>query len=284
MLPQTSQQEQEGPTIGFGLAPILKTLESTANNRSASVWNLFLINIETIIRNRGSIGKDNYITPEEIMNDCNLLTQYISAYVRDSDRTQRQKAIVAFYSTHYESMPSIYLKEKFPKGTEERWALRDAFEKYLDRNYKGMSYDNLDVHFGICEKGGWPYQSLFKDLSKLDRSIKFRNVAMISHVPGDFLIYKNFAKFSLLESFTGGVKSVKEFGEKVFGDPELPFTKHVYMLFGDKVYIKGILDNKDKRRAKEIAKTQHWRLTTDRNILESILQNKLDPSLTYQKW
>lgn len=274
-------------TVSHGIAPILNTLSSLVNLPNKPAWSLYLINVETLIRDRKVSGEEGYDSNAalHVLQDCTVLTQYINSYVEHGVKNLlKEKPIVCFYLPHYERLPVAYLRPKLPKGTEERWQVRAEVEKLLRTQGWPLKYDSIDVLFTIAGvKGGWPHKDVWNDLYQYQDGLRFRNTLMVSHVPLDFHLYRVVKGFTILESYTGALKNIKQLGKKVFSDEIIPFNKYTHLLLGDKWYMKPLLDTKTKRMLRERAAIEHWTLLSDKAILESLAKLRLIPYELYTK-
>lgn len=265
-------QKFNGVEVSYGIAPILSTLGNLANSSDSPKWTLFLINVETIIRDREQ--KDHNITASEVLTDCDVLSQYISAYCRHCGGDDTDKPIVCFYLPHYENIPKQYLREKFPQGTEIRWGIRNSIEMELKRKGFQPEYDGVEVLFSVPGKiSSWPHRDVLQDLTRYKDRIRFRKVLMVSHVPLDFHLCRAFRDFTIMESYTGNLKTLPDFGRKVFQDENVPFNKYTHLLLGDKWYLKSLIPSKSKRELKEVAAKERWNILSDKLVLEKILQH-----------
>ena len=265
-------QVYNGIPINYGILPILNALAQMSRATKRKVWTLYLINVETLIRDH----KDNTVSQDilvrNILTDCTVMSQYISAYNRTVNLSNRQKPLICFYMSKYEHIPQAYQRDKFPKGTEERWKVRDAFTDLLSKEGFQNSFDDTEVVFATAgeEKGEWPHKVLVRDLQKKYDGIQFRPTLLVSHVPLDFHMYRTFSDFTLLESYTGNFKNQKDFGKKVFQDPNLPFNKYLHVLLGDKWYLKQQVEPKVKKMLISVATEQNWVLLPDHKVLEAL--------------
>lgn len=274
MRPDATQQVFNGISVSYGIAPILSTFSTLSGQFKKPYWNLFLINVETIIRDCKEDGNDKVLA-QKTLTDCTVLAQYIAAYCRISVPSQlKERPIICFYLPHYENIPKIYLRDKFPKGTEERWEVRDEIEKILARDGFPTSFDSTQVLFLVVgTKGAWPHRELASDLCKQIDAVRYRKVLMISHVPSDFHLYRVFGRdFNILESYTGAIKNQKQFGKKVFGNDAVPFLKYTHLLYGDKYYLKAQVPIKTKRQINELAAKEHWSILPEKSVLQSLIR------------
>lgn len=272
-------QVYNGIQVSYGIAPILNALSVLSRQPNRKKWTLYLINAETLIRDRKS--KDTTIeqTALNVITDCTVMAQYIAAYNRTIDFTNQHQSVICFYLSKYENIRQPYLRKILPKGTDERWEIRDEVEKLITNEGFANSYDDTQVTFCVAgDTKAWPHKELVTDLNKKFDGIVYRSVLMVSHVPLDFHLYRTFKDFTLLESYTGNFKTVKDFGKKVFGDPEVPFNKYTHLLLGDKWYLEALADKKTKSLIKKRAKDHHWNLLPDKNVLKEIVDMHLQIS------
>lgn len=266
-----------GIEVSYGIAPILGAISDISKKRDRKVWNLYIINIETLIRDR----RDNTATVEQIarnvITDCTVLAQYIATY-NNMVRSPHTKVnpVICFYIAQYENISKKYLREKFPKGTEERWTIRNRISEIITQEGFIESFEGTDILFTIEDgKKYWCHKGLLQSLGSKYDNIPYRTTLLISHVCSDFHLYRVFKDFTLLESYTGAFKQSKEFGKKVFGDESVPFNKYTHLLLGDKWYIKLQLDNKSRKLLKEHAAKNNWSVLPEKTILEQIVNMHL---------
>lgn len=265
-----------GIQVSFGIAPILGAISNISRERNRPRWGLYLINIETLIRDRKDNVSDTTAIVNGVITDCEVMSQYISTYNQIVNPTSRQRPLICFYMPHYENITKTYLRDKFPKDTDKRWEIRELITKAVwERGFQN-SYDNTDVVFSIADSNHkWPHKQMVQELGKVYENIFMRNTLLVSHVPIDFHLYRVFSEFTLLESYTGTFKKHKQFGKKVFGDPEIPFNKYTHLLLGDKWYIKQQVEPKIKKAIKEKATSENWNMLPDKAILKSLVEMHL---------
>lgn len=263
-----------GIAVSYGVAPILGAISDMSRSSKRKTWNLYLINIETLVRDRNDRTSIVEQIARDTIVDCTVLSQYIATYNAICGGTHSKlKPIICFYMGHYEHLPSTYRRDKYPKGTEERWKVRDAIAEIIQKEGFIENFEGSDILFSVeDEKGKWCHKSLVKSLGERFTDIPFRSTLLVSHVCSDFHLYRVFKDFTLLESFTGKFKQKPEFGKKVFDSEHIPFNKYTHLLLGDKWYMKCQLDNKGKRDIKKRAEAEQWNLLPDKSVLEKILQ------------
>lgn len=281
----TSTTLYEGLEVSYGVAPILNTFTTLSAKTIRPKWNLFLINVETLIRNRDrDIQLSNKELAESVLNDMQVLAQYISSFNRNNTSyNHKRNYAIFFYLPHYDGIPEQYLRKSFPKGTEHRWEVRDEMEEMLQKQTVQNAIDNTRIYYvtvGSKKNHTWPHKDLLKDIMTNEENSQYSSVLMISHVPVDFHLYKYFKEFTILESYTGAMKQKKDLGKKVFHDNNIPFNKYTHLLLGDKWYLNALAPAKMKSQMKKEAISHHWNIIPDRGVLSSVMSfNTIDHRL-----
>ncbi len=268
------------PAVSYGTATLIEAIKNQFNNPRIIPWSLYLINIETMIRNQKEVGK---VDPEDVaisvIIDCETFARYlVTNYQQYGFAHGESRSVICFYISKYENIDSKYLKDKLPKGTEERCAVRDSIINTVTKlGFPDLSSDNTDVIFAVneCADKQWPHRELVNSLADKYPRISFRNTLLISHVPLDFHLYKVFDNFTVLESYTGSFKHQRDFGNKVFGNSAIPFNKYTHLLLGDKWYLKQQVDDNTKKLIEQKASSENWNILPDKLILKSLLDAQL---------
>ena len=266
----------EGLKVSYGVAPLLNTLTLLSRETSRPNWDIYLVNVETLIRNHmRDTSLPAKTISQEVLNDMQVLSQYIAAYNRNNNSIWRKKTkALFFYLPYYEYIPKKYLRDRFPKGTEARWTVRDILVSSLKEQPMTDNIDGTKIFYvtvGSEKLHTWPHRDLWKDVCSTIENAQFSSVLMISHVPLDFHLYKRCKSFTVLESYTGVLKTKDKFGKKVFGDELFPFNKYTHLLLGDKWYVRSMVTPKVRNRIKECAKRNHWAMLPDKNVLADLV-------------
>lgn len=274
-----------GIEVSMGISSILSTLAKLSNQPRKPAWTLYLINVSTIIRNRinglkvNDKEEDPVKVAKETISDCTILAQYIAAYSRLAIPPQfNQNVVVCFYLPDYTHIPKEYLRDKLKPHTAWIFKVQDHVKDIIRKEKWTSSYENTDVIFCAINGAQWPHKSLFSDLQRFKKDIAYHKCLLVSHVPLDFHLYRQFKDFTLLESFTGNLRIPKQFGHKVWKEDFIPFNKYTHLTIGDSVYIRDQLDRKQKKIFKETAKMQHWNLLPDKQVLEAIIRLGIIPN------
>lgn len=273
-------------TASYGTSPILNTLkELSAKGRFRPQWNLFLINVDTLIRNNYQKSLGIAAIEAGVKRDVEQLVLYINAYVSADRSSVSSKPVVCLYLPHYEDIPATYRKPNLPGNYDLHIKLRNRLVKVLPKRSWDSQHIQIDVVY-IDAPGPWPHNTVISDLSKKYPDIYHRDTAIITHAYLDYHIAKAIPEITLLESFTGKTKVYKEFIKKVILHDEVPFNKYTHLLFGDKLFLKSQLQRGVKATVLRTAKSEKWILLSDINIAESIIRHKfttkniiLDPKI-----
>ena len=262
-----------GITVSYGIAPILGAISDVSRRQNRKAWNLYLINIETLIRDRRDKTATDKQIAHDVVVDCTVLAQYLATYNAIVQNVHTKiNPVICFYMGHYENIPYAYKRDKYPKGTEERWKVRDLVGEIVSRDGFIENFEGTDIIFSIeDEKNSWCHKTLLKSLGTRFSDIPFRTTLLVSHVCSDFHLYRVFKDFTILESYTGKFKTHRDFGKKVFDNECIPFNKYTHLLLGDKWYLKCQVENKIKKEITKRAEQEQWNLLPDKSVLEKIL-------------
>lgn len=272
----------EGADYGQDGTPILGN--SIGNNRifyyfrqaaleqlSPPIWNVYLINIFTLVRNAYSKGLSYDILEKIIDKDSDLFMTYIDAYV---NYKKESSSIVYFYAPIYKAILPQF--KRVPVGNALE--LNTLYEKLyqtipekvteLTQNPRTRKFVSRAGAIGVL-----PYIDLLSKLKSIQTNYGNGTLAttMISHCPLDFYIYKKIPKIQLLESYTGQILSLSQFGSKLTKDVQIPFNRITHRAFGDSVQLLPLFTGKDRKTLIQLATEKNWILKTEQDILADIL-------------
>ena len=262
---------QDGtPILGnsVGNNRILFYLRENAGQRHAPLWNLYLINIYTLARNAYRKGISLKELTTCIDKDSDLLLTYIHAYT--TYRHSMESAVV-FYAPEYKSIPQDLMRQHVGNTLELDTLYYEIFKK-LPTKLVELSELPLTRKF-LCQvgqTGRMPYLDLLDKLKQISPAYSAGGAfgtAMISHCPLDFHIHKSIPKIQLLESYTGNVLSVSDFGQKLTKDVVIPFNNATHRLFGDSLQLLPLLTGKDRKTLIQLAETKNWAIQTESQII-----------------
>ena len=260
--------------ISAGTLPILNAFYNWSKLRKRPTWDIYLVNILTIIRN--CIGFKDLFDREKVARqaiaDMEVLTKYISSYT-SIDRMDPVEPKLIFYYPEYR-VPEIYLRPP-SKSRDELSFYHKQFSKHVTPT--DTYFESLKVMTVLVGKRYLPHIDLDLFLSKLDHKYKYKRVCLISGVPLDYHFYKFVPNFHLIRSYTGEVMTKDKFSDMVFKYP-VPFNAHTHLLFGDNKMIRSPITPAKKRMVVELAEKKKWKFQPEYVIAKDIQEMKLvDP-------
>ena len=262
-----------------GTAFIVHAFEEMRTSMQRKVFDTININLSTLIRNNWLPDTHEKDVIAGAKRDLNRLITKIHEYW-DSLSTAAADVphIVAFfhtYGTHQVHTRALNPSKKAVINITEKWERETLHGK--DHIIEG--FGKAKVIF--CKSKGYGTSAaLFTNNIKLaeESNTKLkprnRNHALITHVPIDYHLFFRFQSVSLIESYTGAIKSTqKEIAERVFGVDYVPFYLCTHLLFGDQLYISPLVMRNKKKEALEVAKKDRWMQRSEQSVIESIVHN-----------
>jgi hypothetical protein len=225
-------------------------------------YNVYLINLWTIIRNQLTISDDNTLF-NRVMEDVQQVYNIISY-----NQTPTSNRLVTFYLPQ-----SYYIQPGFIRHLS---TTTTKVVKYADMLYRDLIPELTETkHFNhslYLEFVKFPMindthishilSKYLLDKSSLVGSIDdpYNNMSimMLSHIPFDWFISSTcIAHIQYLESYTGNVYSFPKLISKILPkefiiqyphiQEYIPFNETTHLLFGDKYFVKGLLTIKQQR-------------------------------------
>lgn len=253
-----------------GINRILGLLRNTAFPHPAIDWRVWFINVSTLVRNAFAPTA----TPENIRSsvalDCNLLSLYISAYSTQSLR--RDPISIIFYIPSYEFLPSDIRRPLEGRALQLEQASQWIYSHFpVDAVTEVTSSPHTRVF--VARVGGATTTTAY-DISAWMAShataLRIRTndpVALVSHRPLDWHVARRLHAVSLVESYTGSVRHVVQFGERLFKSDTIPFYPTTHRLFGDGVDVRPFVSGKPRAQLIEHAKLKKWNLMSETEII-----------------
>lgn len=266
-LDMTQLNAKDTVQSSFGLTPILNQLVSWSTTRNKPVWDTYVVNMLTMVRNNQQKGKSISKLTTDTINDIELLISYVERYV-ELDRLGVSEPKLVLYIPFY-AIPQSYAKKIAPSILEQATVLDRIKHILKPKVYK---QGELEVH--VCWCGSVkviPHIELVEYLHRIDTNCKFKRTVLITHIPLDLHISKRIVELKLFESFTGKVKPSGEFNVKVFGNTNIPFSKYIYLLFGDGVLLKRNVSKREHDQIVELAVKNKWKYRPEILIEKDIL-------------
>lgn len=265
---------QDGtPILGnsIGNNRIFFYLRENANQQTAPLWNLFLINIYTMARNAYRKGISFEEMRTIIDKDSDLLMTYIHAY---TTHKRPIDSVVLFYAPTYRAVPKDFMREHVGNNleldtlyTKIAETIPDKLLELTELPYTRKFISRVGLH------GRLPYLDIVTALGSISSALASGGsvgTAMISHCPLDFHIYKRIPRVQLLESYTGQILNVVDFGQKLTRDKDVrvPFNTATHRLFGDPLQLLPLLTGKDRKTLIELAAEKNWAIKTETQIID----------------
>jgi hypothetical protein len=267
-----------GSSIGFNR--ILGNFVSWSNYDRKPKYTAFFISAFTIFRNVWTMHKSPTLQDieEGFVRDVNLFLEYYDIYLSNvsSQLDRNKQAPVVIYFPDYRALPKEILRDSSDKNK----AMLALYQKFsnLHGNHNGeVRRLELVRCFWVAVGGStYPHKELaskFRDITNHRSSLYTTgdNICLISHIPLDYYITFRIRNISLLESYTGLIKSPKEFGKKLDKEGRIPFLPTTHVVFGDGVMIKQMVSLKIKRELLEQAEKEKWFTRSEEDIRFKII-------------
>ena len=207
-----------------------------------------LINLYTLIRNRTRKG----MSVSEIHRETNEdITQIISA-IRNSASV---KTTIIFYMYDYTSVLPKGRVKPLTKAREMQWIAYNTYKRQMKDTV--IDYQDVIVMYSCRKSRLLPHVLLSSDVKGLNNGHK---IAMISHMPLDWHLFRKYNKSILVQSWTGEVLTYKDFGRKLWKNEFVPFCEATHNVLGDSETLICTLKPKAKRAMFEKAEKQRWNL------------------------
>lgn len=223
-----------------------------------------LINIQTLLRNLYS--DDSTLNANVYIEQLKKEIQVVASLLAPTLHKQNEviKPCIIFYLFDYFK---IFLGKSLRSidDSKERRMLSELTAKLIGPgrtflpNGKVATVEGIDLYgFGEYVRKEWPDKVLMEWIAKIGPNRQF---IMVSHQPSDWHLTNYLTKMVLVDSYTGNQYTRQEFSRKAFGDrcAELPFSKAVQQLVGDKPTFHPVLGPKAKEELLERSKRDNWK-------------------------
>lgn len=243
------------------------------NEIKISDYAVMLINLKTLFRNVfSSLNPDTarIISPSQyayfIQYEINVIR---SLLLNEGANT----TVPIFYYAEYKNIYSA----KYPEGvrlrkpdTEKQILHNDLSSKTMDLLFKEKDEDM--IHFN-------------NEISNTELGLKIKgNVLILTHIPYDLFAYTLYAKLDLVESYTGVLKTRRQWPSKYYGGkdyPNIPFNSKLIKILGDHEMFHP-MPIKYRRDLKSFSEIKNWNPLTAPSIVTHDVYHplgKLDPEL-----
>lgn len=213
-------------SIGTGLAletlfdPIMEVVDdgrSFVKMRDLKRYNLYIINVETLVRNIISSVSTEVVmdvTGKEVLEVLKDEMDFLTYFFEDNGLSIR------YYYNTYGYFKDTYKDTYRIPTTPRQQHIMELTTYCLDR-----------------------VRTFNPDVKRFTQFISFGSstqALVLTHIPADLLSYSKFRVMDLLESHTGVIKSRELFNTKYYPVPRedmsfLPFFEYLLVTFGDKV-------------------------------------------------
>lgn len=262
----------------IGLNKLLMYFREHAFIHQREEWDVFAVNIYSLLRNvytPGILVKD-VLHRLEIETD--LLATYYEAYAH---QFHNNPVTMIFYIPDYTKIPKEFLREHTGQQLEIDHLYKQVCKHLPNKITHTSNHNNLHQFVVPLNKQICPHielAAILKDQHIFQHHLP-RHILMLSHCVMDLHLSTHMSKsISLIESYTGLIKHLPEFGSKLVKDILIPFNNVTHRLFGDPIHLKPLISGRKKTELLGLASTHRWYLKTKYEILQDV--RKVDPSIT----
>jgi hypothetical protein len=212
--------------------------------------------------------------------DVNLFVDYYDTYLSWvlPHENRGKKALVLVYFPDYHHVPDKILRVKTGKGLEFENLYKAFYKKHKDV-LEGEVRQTDHVRCIFVKAGGtsYPHKDLarqLKDTANLKNCLYVQGdpVVLLSHIPLDLYLGQRVRQVELLESYTGILRPMRDFGVKLDKSGVLPFNPTTHLNFGDDPMIKPMVQGKKRSELLEQAKNDHWINRSEGEIRSRIIK------------
>lgn len=276
--------EQQNTTVSLGATAILDAFNKLAGSYKSPTWDIFLINIATIIRNNMTKEISDKQIMDGVFEDIDNIAIGVMDYLKQRPHPPENPGLIV-YSPNYEALPILHSRELNASNKRIFDIQRHLEQKYMPElevpsTIKLDQLNCVTIRVG-SKKTGYPHRVLYKYikeqvekgfLGKVKSILGFNElrVGMISHHALDLHMAEYIKQFTLVESYTGVTKTLSEFGEKVFKKPGIPFNTATHLLFGDSTHIRPIAMRKTKQLILDLAMRSRWMTKNEPTIVSEV--------------
>ena len=245
------------------LTPACSTIMNNKDILLHTNCNIIAINIQTIIRSLLVIEQNQI----DITKLINLLRQVIDAAIQYIMKTHMRRKInninyvIILYNINYGNIPQEFRRKN--KSIENIINItnlilsseynRQQLQSFIDESNSYIEQflnNSLNVAFNVQLISNlntyvktYNFATLYNEIIHKRRTNKY--VLMISHIPLDYHIPS--IELIIIDTFTGNYWNRGSLGIKIFKSEFIIFNKVTHLLFGDKHFIKPLLNKKEKK-------------------------------------
>jgi len=262
----------------IGSNRIFHVLRTTAGLNNSPKYNLFLINVYTLVRNAYSKDIKQKDLEKLVDTDVDMYMTFIGAY---TNFKRAVPATVLFYAPDYRTIP----KEMLRKSGEQRTEMDTLYAKLLSklpRKLTELTEDPSVRKFLVATSGNtFPHKELpgyIREIFQGQRTSGQIGTVIFTHCPIDLHLATVIPGLELFESYTGMIYPAIEFGRKLTKDVNVPFNTATHRAFGDNTHLIPLCNGAQKTKLVELATRKNWAIRTEREIISDITSTFSDIS------
>ena len=259
----------------MGINKVLDVLRISAGTIGHPRWDLYIINVFTLVRNAYKNNISQHDVDKTVDVDVDSLIQFIGAYMSYQRTTP---ATVLFYLPDYSAIPKDLLREH----TGNKAAVDNLYTKLKTKlpvnstkRMVELTEDPLVKKFLLVTSGNtFPHKEIPRYLNEIyggKRITGSLGTLLLSHCVIDLHISAYVSGVELIESFSGNIIPSNLFGSKLTKEVEMPFLPVTHRLFGDDDHIIPLVKGRQKKNMIDIIRKDHWGVMTERQIVSDIL-------------
>lgn len=217
----------------------------------SEVW----VNLRTLIRNFHASMTTETAKKAPLESVAQILYEELTTLPDVLNQHARGKYTLQLYQNDLTD-----LKWQFPKADYKS----PKTEK--QRQYSNFETVVLKLLLDQMQHASSPLLTVVRKPQDLNRV-----VALLTHHPHELLWRTQFSRLFLLESHTGRLKSIGQWGGKLNGvaeEDQLPLNEFTLQVFGDKQLLNG-MPKKQRDETKQIALTRKWTTVTTVSKIQS---------------
>lgn len=262
----------------YGTHPIYRTLYTQLVEQD-NQYDQVLINLATITRNVCSdFYKDEEIKLDKGTSTASNVIKRLTNAVRKETQdfiieialmlherpSSVEKIILTYWYDYSDLVPQQYLKkERIPFVSDIIGKVRANYTrgKLATYNYHGIKI--FDTYLN--------QDNVIDTLGKMVHSFSNqRNVLHVSHHPIDYHLAPYCNSWATVKSYTGELIPADKLGYSVFKLREVPFTRQIHVLLGDRTDLKPLLDPDKKSLLISAMQQESWYVRTEEDIQERL--------------
>jgi len=251
------------PASSIGSNKVLSNLAIASTQPNPAVYDIYLINLYTVIRNNMS----DDVPVDSVSSDISTITAYITEYIQSVPHSKN--TVIIFYLPTY-VVPAVYKRELNTSNLKIVEIAKEISKSQAKDNVES-SVNNTKVYFTRLSPSLSVSQQLTNTIGRLTKFGRAAKVLLWSHVAIDLHLAKRYSNLSIIESYTGKTVGPREFGYKVFKSKFIPFNNYTHIAFGDSNHIKPVLQRDKRSKAFATAEARRWDLKTDIEILQELV-------------